>query len=148
MVYRVPTFDGVMLLLWGLLYFLNAGILHFDLGIACLGVVAGLLIGAPVYLKQLKIIEEKGEFKTTLKIVAWTLLTAIAVISVFLYLIYSFLGLGVALPMFNFISPLLPALYASRIIFFLRWEKKHKMLIMWDGLIRTRLYAVSKGAIR
>ena len=142
MMHRMPVFDGVMLLLWGLLCFLSAGI-HFDFGIVCLGVVAGLLIGAPAYSKQLRIIEEKGEYKATLKILAWTLLATIAIISVFLYLIYS-LGLEVAFPMFNFASSLVPALCASRIIFFVRWEKKHKKLIMWDGLVRTRIYAVPK----
>jgi len=139
-----------MLLLIGFLYLvnvrnlLNMGIVSFDPFIIVLGIAVGLLIGAPVYLRQLRDIEEKGEHRASLKIVVLQVLIVVIVVSVTLYLTYSS-ELSLLLKIFSFLFPLAIALVASRIVLFLRWEKSHKMLIMLeDSLALPKMYAVPK----
>jgi len=138
---RATFFDSVLCLLWAFLCFINLGVIGFDILRSVLGVVFGLVFGVVVALKHVKSIEKNGEFRATLKMLAFALLTGIILISIALYLLFS-LGLEAGIQMASFIYPFIPALYAARVIVYLSWERRHKKLILFDGLVLTRVYAV------
>lgn len=142
---RLVVFYTLFLPLWALLWFRFIVIYGLNLIIGCLGVVVGLLFGVLVVLRSTSILEGKGEIRVTLRTLAWLLFAVIAMISIGIYLILS-LGLEAGIYMLNFAYPELVTSYVIVIVLFLKWEKKHKMLIMWDGLLRTRVYVVSKRA--
>ena len=138
---RVVFLDGLIVPLWAFVAFINLGIFGFNILLVCLGVVFGLVFGAAVALKQISSIEENGEFKATLKTWALALLAIIILISM-VYFLFS-LGLEVRIQMLSLLYPFIPAPFAARIILYLNWERKHKRRILSDGLVFTRVYAVS-----
>lgn len=140
MTHRAVFFDGVAFLLWAFLCFVYLGIYRFNILLSSLGVVFGLVFGAAVALKHISSIEKNGEFRVTLKAWAFLLLTIIIVVPIVLYLPIS-LGLEAGIQMVRFLYPSIPALYPAKIILYLNWERKHKKLILYDGLVTTRVYA-------
>jgi len=140
--HRAVFFDGVMIPLWAFVCFLYLRLVGLDILLIGLGVLFGLICGAAVALKYIGSIEKKGEYRVTLKTWAFLLLTIIIVVSILLYLLFS-LGLEVGIQMVSFLYPSIPALYATRMILYLNWERKHARRILFDGLlVVTSVYAV------
>jgi len=140
---RAVFFDGVTLLLWSFACFIFLGTIGFNLVFDVFGFVAGLVLGVAVALRQLSFLKEKGEIRVTLKTLACVLLIVFTAIPFSLYLVFSF-GLETGIKMANFIYPFILALYTARIILYLNWERKHRSLILCDGLLLTRVYAASE----
>jgi len=148
--------DAVAFLLWASICFFQFGIFGFNILLSGLGVVFGLGFGVAVALRQLSSLEKIGELRTTRKMWVFTLLTIIIVVSIVLYLVFilrvSLLPyvqiLEVSLPLYvqmqSFLYPILLALYAARIIFYLNWERKHKKFILFDGFVFTKVYSVPR----
>jgi len=137
---RAVFFDGVMLLLWAFIAFIYHGFYGFNILLSGLGVVFGLVFGVAVTLKYISSLEKNGEFKATLKTLAFTLLTLIIIVPIALYLLFRF-GLEAGKQMLSFLYPSVPAVYAGRIVLFLSWERKHEKLILFDG---PKVYAVPR----
>lgn len=140
---RAVFLDGVVLPLWAFNCFMNLGVFGFDILLSSLGVVSGLVFGVAVALRFIKSLERKGEFRATLKGLALALLTIVILVPIALYLLFSF-GLEAVIQMGHFLYPFVLAFYAIRIAFYLRWERKHKKHILFDGLVLTRVYAAPR----
>jgi hypothetical protein len=138
--FRVVFYDGLLILLSAFVCFINLRIFGFNILPVCLGVVFGLVFGIAVALKQTGSIEKNGEFKATRKTWAFILLAIIVIIILVpnaLNLLYS---LGLRIQTLNFLYPLIPAVFAGRMILYLNWERKYKRRILLDGLVlRARL---------
>jgi hypothetical protein len=140
---RAVFFDGLMVLLWAFLAFFYLDIFGFHILLVFLGVVFGLVLGVAVALRQISSIEKIGELKATLKTWAFVLLTIIILVPTTLYLLFR-LGLEAGIQILSFLYPSIPVIYAARMILYLNWERKHKRLILFDGLWFTRVYAVPR----
>ena len=138
---RAIFLDAVVFLLYAFICFIYLGIYRFNILLSSLGFVFGLVFGVAAALKQISSLEKIGELRATLKTWAFMLLTIIILVPIALYLLFS-LGPEAGIQMLSFIYPSIPALYTARIILFLNWERKHKRLILFEGLVFTRIYAV------
>jgi len=140
---RAVFLDGIMFLLWGFLCLFYSARFSFNILLSSLGVVFGLVSGVAVALRYIRSLERKGEIRVNLKTLAFMWLTIGIVLVIIIYLLFS-LGLEVGIQMVSFLYPFLPALYGARIILYMNWERKHKKHILFDGLVRTRVYAVPR----
>jgi len=130
-----------MIPLWAFVCFLYLEVVGFDILPIGLGILSGLVYGVAVALKYIRSIEKNGEFRMTLKILAFILLTVIIIVSIVIYFLPA-LRPEAVIQMINFIYPVIPAFYAARMILYLSWERKHVRRILFDGLlVVTRVYA-------
>jgi len=141
---RAVFFDSVLFLIWTFACFIYLRAFGFRIAFGAFGLAAGFIFGVAVAIRQLRFIQEKGEFRATLKTWAFILLTIIVVVPIVLYLL-STLGLETGIQMISFIYPFIPALYAARIILYLNWEKKNQKHILFDGHVLTRVYAAPRS---
>jgi len=137
---RVVFLDGVMILLWIFLNFFHLGIWGYNILFISLGVVFGSVFGVAVGLIQTGILEKKGKIRVNLLTIAFILGSFFISLGIALYLLFT-LGLGAGIQMLSLLYPSVPAIYAGRMILYLNWERKHRRLILYDGLVTTRVYA-------
>jgi drug/metabolite transporter (DMT)-like permease len=140
---RTVFFDGVYFLLWILICFFDSTFIKFNVILSGLGVVFGLDLGVLIACWQTRSIETKGEYKTTLKTLMLTLLVGVPMVFCLVFLLFSY-GSAAGVPMVSFLLPAVPASYAAKIIFSLKWEKKNKMIILYDLRYLNRIYATPK----
>jgi len=140
---RAVFLDGVMFLVGGFLCLFYSARFSFNILLSSLGVVFGLVFGVGVAQIRLNSLEKNGEFRATLKGLALALLTIIILVPIALYLVFTF-GLEFGIQMVSFLYPFVPASFAAKIALYLRWERKHKRHILFDGLMFTRVYAAPR----
>lgn len=140
---RAIFLDSVTFLFGAFICLFHFGILGFNILLSSLGVVSGIVFGVALSLTYIHSLEKNGEFKATLKTWAFTLFTIIILLSIILYLLFSF-GLEAGIQIGSFIYPFIPALFGARIVLYSNWERKHKKHILFDGLVLTRVYAVPR----
>jgi peptidoglycan/LPS O-acetylase OafA/YrhL len=140
---RTVFLDGVYFLLWILICFFDSTFIKFNVILSSFGVVFGLGLGILIACWQTRSIETKGEYKTTLKTLMLTLLVGVPMVFCLVFLLFSY-GSAAGVPMVSFLLPAVPANYAAKIIFSLKWEKKNKMIILYDLRYLNRIYATPK----
>ena len=144
---RTVFFDGVLFLLWILICIFDSTFIKFNVILSGLGVVFGLDLGILIAWRQTRSIETKGEYKTTLKTLMLTLLVGVPMVFCLVFLLFSY-GSAAGVPMVSFLLPAVPASYAAKIIFSLKWEKKNKMIILYDFRYLNRIYATPKEFLK
>jgi hypothetical protein len=140
---RAIFLDGAVLLVWTFQCLIYLGIFGFNILLGSGGVVFGLVFGVALALKQISSIEKNGEFRATIKTWAYALLIIIIFVLSYIYLLFS-LESEAVIQIFSFAYLALFVLYATRIILYLNWERKHRRLIFSDGLVFTRVYSVPR----
>ena len=111
MAIRLVNYDSGMAFLWGLLGFLiiSTNIGHFPvntgIGTLVLGIMTGVIVGAIIPPRLLRVIEKKGEFRTPISALLIGIGAAFVAISVLL--IASNLSIDVMRLTLVFLSPLL-----------------------------------------
>jgi Na+-driven multidrug efflux pump len=140
---RAIFFEGMLFLLWTLLCFFDSSIVSFNIVLSGLGVIFGLGLGVFAALRQTRSLETKGEYKTPLKTLLLTLLVIVLIVFCLVFLLFSY-GSAVGVPMVSFLVPAVPVVYLVKIIFFLNWERKNKMIILYDFRDLNRIYATPK----
>ena len=144
---RAVFFDGLLFLLWTLICIFDSTIVNFNLILSSLGVVFGLGLGVLIAWRQTRSIETKGEYKTTLKTLMLTLLVGVPVVFCLVFLLFSY-SPAAGVPMVSLLLPAVPASYAAKIIFSLNWERKNKMMILYDFRYLNRIHATPKECLK
>jgi hypothetical protein len=80
-------------------------------------------------------------------LLAIVIIVVIVLIALVSYLVFS-VGTQLGIQMASFIYPTVPAMYAVKIILYLRWERKHNRIILYDGLPSTRVYTAPRTKIQ
>ena len=133
MAIRAVSLDAGASFLWALHAFLQVSINigHFPaivgIGTLALSIVTGVVIGAIAPLRQLRVIDKKGEARISLSTVLIVIGATFVAISV---LLASNLSIDVLRLLLVFISPLPSIVLALRAFLFSRWEKKHGKWIL------------------
>lgn len=140
---RTVFFDGTLFLLWILVCFFDSTFVNFNVILSGFGVIFGLGLGVLIAWRQTCSLEIKGEYKAALKTLMLTLLVGVPMMFCLVFLLFSY-GPAVGVPMVSFLLPAVPTVYASRIVFFLNWERKNKKLILYDLRYLNRIYATQK----
>jgi hypothetical protein len=103
------------------------------------GLIAGVVWGAAVTLKQLQFLTKKGETRVTLTTWLFIIGATFILFGVWLFLVVSepFETLAIAL---DFMFPIVSAALAVRTILFVNWERKHKRIVLFANLVSSKLY--------
>ncbi len=98
------------------------------LTLTIIGVVGGVLVSHFYTSKQLRILEEKGEIRTSLKLLLGFMFLAVGVIlfCVLLLVYFALTPSPVWYLAFNLLYSLASATCVTRAFLFVQWEKKHK----------------------
>ena len=107
-----------------------------------LGGVVGLALGFLTRMRELKSVEQKGEYKSTAKTVAYGILVAVVWVAILWYLGSSSLTYGLAA--FAAESMAIGFYGVTRSVTALRWERRFRKLLMYDGFWVSRQYAIPK----
>jgi hypothetical protein len=107
------------------------------------GIAIGFTLGFTAARREIHSIETKGEYKASPKTVGY--IASAMIISLLIFVALR----GMANPIFTGFGPAWAAIWIFRATFdltFLRWEKKKEQIIMYDGFLGSRQYAVPKIA--
>lgn len=144
---RAVFLESVILLLWAFICFIYLRVIGFNIFLSVIGVISGLVFGSVVALKYISSLEKEGEVRVNLRTLVFLLLITGILISISLLLLFN-LGVEVGIQMVSFIYPFVPAVYAARVVLYSNWERKHGRLILFDGFLLGRVYAVPKTGER
>jgi hypothetical protein len=111
--------------------------LYLAAGFFVSGVGFGVGVGSEVARRELTSIERRGEFRTSTGIVLIGI-GAVFVLGAFLFLVAQQIPYTAFTAIFDFLSPSVPAIFASEAFLFRHWERKRKKSInlsLWSGKI-------------
>jgi hypothetical protein len=149
---RVAVCSAIFAVLFSLISFLRllGSLRHLptQLTVAAgvFGVIVGAVAGVAVTRRRLRFLAENAEVRTITPRVLSTILFTVGGMFILLsfWVFFSILAIGSQLAVLDFMFPMLPALWASEAIMFLRWERKHRKLIFAEYGWAGRLYTSSK----
>ena len=107
------------------------------------GLIAGIALGTVATLRQLRYLAKKGESITTLVTGLYVIGSALLLSGV-LVLASEFLSLETERLVTDFLASMVPTASATETVLFAAWERKHKRIIMSEGLVSPRLYVSPK----
>ena len=147
----VPMLVGVALM-WGFLAFFTCWIndvvhrvsIFPVIELAALGLSIGFFSTRFFTGRQLRVLEEKGEIKTTLRTTIFYILFVICTLIVVIFLLIYFTPFIPASSLYlsyNFLYPTTVAILATRATLYSNWERRHKKQIFSEN---RRLLTVSK----
>ena len=145
---RAVALDGLILVFTGLISFLYLGISGLDVLAFSLGVLSGLVSGLAMGLTFARDLEETGEVRVRYQTLSFILLILGGVLLILIGILGILLALEVdaRIQLVNFLWATASFLLLGRITFFLRWESKHKLHIIFGynayGVLR-RIYTTS-----
>jgi hypothetical protein len=131
--------------LWGVIAVLRLASYNFRYplplfvaaGLVVSGVGFGVGVGSEVARREIASIERSGEFRASTGIVLVGI-GAVFVLGAFLFLFAQQIPYSAFTAIFDFLSPSVPAIFASEAFLFRHWERKRKKSInlsLWSGKI-------------
>ena len=145
---RVAVNSAVFACLWSLISSLHLLTnlryvpMHLTAIAVLVGVLVGTLSGAAVARRQLRFLTKNGETRVPLPTILFLVGGLLILLSFWFFFSIS-ASIETLATVINFIYPTLPAYLASEAILFLRWERKHRKLII-AGTWTNRLYVSPK----
>lgn len=147
---RASYYFGVMSVAWAALSFFQlipynirySVPLSSALVVIVSGLIVGVVSGAAVSLRRLRVLAAKGE--TRVSLVTWLFILGAAFIFIGASLLMAGESVEKLLIVSNFMYPIgIAALAASALLFF-NWEQKHKRVILFASLVSSKLYIFPK----
>ena len=148
---QVPMLAGLAIA-WGFLAFFmcwsNDVINHLAIfpiiALVALGSLGGFFLTRFFTLRQLRVLEEKGEIKTPLRTTIFYILLVIGALIIVIALLIYYMPLIPTSSLYlsyNFLYPTTVAIFATRATFYSNWERKNKKQIFAEN---RRLLALPK----
>jgi hypothetical protein len=119
---------------------------YVSLGLAMLGIFVGFMFSRFLTLRELNALNEKGKIEITKKksaIILFSLIVSVIVLAVLLFKLMPPNPPNSFYLTFSFVYPLLPATFATKLIYYCKWERKNNKKILIE---KNRFLAVPKIA--